>query len=107
MKVCKGTTRIVFLIGKYAVKLPRIYNWKMFLRGLVANMNEALFSGVWDELCPVRFSFPGGFMIIMDRAEPVDDVDLTKLPEVIVNMAETKPNNYGLLNNKLVAIDYG
>ena len=110
-----GTTRTVFLISKYAVKIPSFFSWKMFLHGLLANMQEASFSKTkWPELCPVLFELPGGFLIVQKRAEPIDAeeyyslsfYELTIRKDYIVP-AEDKPNSWGKINGKIVAIDYG
>ena len=109
--VKSGMTRNVLLIWKYAIKIPTFRSWKLFLRGLLANMQENEFSGVWPELCPVVFSVPGGVCSVMIRAEPISekqfDLEFEKIPEHIVIIAESKSQNYGYLNGKLVAIDYG
>ncbi len=56
-----GVTREVLLVGGFAVKLPKLtYGWKMFLCGLLANMQEREFASLrWPELCPVLFAVPG------------------------------------------------
>jgi hypothetical protein len=47
----------------------RLLSWKHFLYGLLANMQEAQFSKTsWPELCPVLWSLPGGFLVVMPRA---------------------------------------
>src|ERR1051325_9135184 len=68
-----GTHRTVYLIGKYAIKRPVFVEWRLFLLGLLANMQEARFSKMgWPELCPVVFSVPGGFLNVMRRTEPLE-----------------------------------
>lgn len=64
-----GTTRMVFLIGKYAIKIPVLNSWRGFLKGLLANCNER---SIWH-LCPnyfipVLWSLPGGWVVCMPRA---------------------------------------
>lgn len=109
--ICKGTTRVVFLINKYAFKIPR-FPWHMFLQGLLANRQERIFSGLWPELCPVVFAIPGGWLTVMRRAEPITntvefELQRAQLPIEIQTIAESKPSNYGWYNKQLVAIDYG
>ena len=66
------------------------------------------------ELCPVLWGLPGGWLIVMRRAEPLtraqfDKIDLEtwcdrgdwKIP------AELKMDSFGWLDGKLVAVDYG
>ena len=113
--VSYGCTRRVLLIGRYAVKVPDITEWRMFLRGLLANMQEVwLYKLGWPELCPVVFSIPGGFLIVMRRARVLSDdefLDLDMKQWVqrgrYTIPAELKSNSFGYLDGRLVAIDYG
>ncbi len=112
-----GVTREVILVGNVAIKLPKItYGWKMFLCGLLANMQEREFSGLsWAELCPVIFSMRGGWLVVMRRAKPLsatewssfDAETFCKRPDGSIIPAEFKPNSFGKLNGRIVAIDYG
>jgi len=88
-------------------------------------MQERTFSKAgWPELCPVKFSIPGGFMIVMDRARPLTDGeweffqapgnhDGDSLVQIFVNKptykvpCEIKQDSFGVLNHKLVVVDYG
>lgn len=36
----KGTSRIVFLLGQYAIKFPTFSSWTLFLQGLIGNCKE-------------------------------------------------------------------
>lgn len=113
--VLTGVTRIVILIGPYAIKIPRLnYGWRMLLWGLIGNISEKTFSDTkWKELCPVLLSFPGGFLNVMRRAEPVP-YKLTKKAmwafregcDYMVP-AELKQDSFGILDGKLVVVDYG
>ena len=111
----RGTTRTVFLVGRWAFKVPTGRSWRLFLSGLLANMQEAEFSSTgWPELCPVRFALPGGFLVVMPRAvtltEPMAEdayERLTQRPDYVVP-AENKPCSWGHLpDGRLVAVDYG
>lgn len=104
-----GVTRTVWLIGKYALKFPRLSEWRLFLLGLLANMQEALFSGTWPELCPVIWSLPGGFLVVMKRAESISDEDFDNLDKARFKdlPVEMKSDSFGLLNGKVVIVDYG
>ena len=67
----QGATRNVFLTKKYAIKIPRLIEWRLFLYGLLANIQESNF---WNQLkneklCPVIFSIPSGILIIMIRVK--------------------------------------
>ncbi|MES2323237.1 MAG: hypothetical protein V4633_13315 [Pseudomonadota bacterium] len=113
-----GTTRTVLLVGKYAVKFPATVEWRLFLLGLLANMQERKFSRCgWPELCPVLFSLPGGWLVVMRRAKNLsydewmgfDAGELNAFvnrPEYAVP-AELKMDSFGWLDGKLVAVDYG
>lgn len=94
--------------------------WRLFLYGLLANMQETNFSRTgWPELCPVIFGCPGGFFLIMRRAGPISEDDFYSILgneeafEMWANTAdyrvpvEFKPCSFGISNNKLVAVDYG
>lgn len=110
-----GSTRHVILVGEWAIKIPVIVEWRLFLHGLLANMQENKFSKFgWPELCPVLWAIPGGFLLIMRRARVLTDCEFIKLDMVAwvdrgdyVISAEIKSDSFGYLNGKLVAIDYG
>lgn len=110
-----GVTRAVLLIGPYAFKFPRAHSWKNFLLGLLANMQEVSFSKVgWPELCPVVFSLPGGFMVVMLRAREMTQQEFDSFEmKVWVERAgytvpaELKADSFGWLDGSIVAIDYG
>ncbi len=118
MKIKYGTTRTVILIGKYAFKFPTIVEWRLFLYGLLGNMQERKF---WQQqpesqhmMCPVLSAIPGGFVTVMRRATPVSVGEWdTKEKEwfdraVILNIpVENKPDSWGVLEGRVVAIDYG
>lgn len=111
-----GTTRIVLLIGPLAIKFPIvIYGWRMFLLGLLANMQERQFSRTgWPELCPVLWSLPGGWLIVMRRAREMTALEFEQINleqwidrgEYIIPV-EIKRNSFGWIDGKLVAVDYG
>lgn len=69
-EVHSGTTRMVFLIGKYAFKIPVLNSWRGFLNGLLCNSNER---NIWhlcpDYFLPVLWSLPGGWLVCMPRAK--------------------------------------
>lgn len=110
-----GTTRTVFLIGRWAVKLPSMVEWRLFLLGLLANMQEVKFSRCgWPELCPVVFSIWGGWLLVMRRAAPLPpeeffalDVDVWKKRDGYEVPVEDKLDSFGLLDGRIVAVDYG
>lgn len=118
--ILKGATRVVFLVGNYAIKIPRLCSWKHFLQGLLANMQERTFAKTGClKLCPIPFSLPGGWLVVMRRARPLSDdqyrvlweeldswlVDTGKRAMVIP--AEKKQDSFGWIDGILVAVDYG
>lgn len=114
LRIKLGSSRIVILCGGLAIKLPRITHWNLLLHGLIANMNESLFSKTgWIELCPVLFAVPGGFLVVMPRCTPLTQKltveqynAFVRRPDYIVP-AEHKLDSFGYYEGRLVAIDYG
>lgn len=109
-----GATRAVLLVGRVAIKAPRMSTWRTFLSGLLANMQEREFARTgWPELCPVVFSVPGGWLLVMRRAEPLSDAEwCTVHPEwgdreEYAVPVEMKRDSFGVLDGRIVAIDYG
>lgn len=108
-----GVTRLVILIGSIAFKLPRFdYGWGGGLRGLLANMQEKTFHTLSDKACPVLFSIPGGWLIVMPRCQPLTDDQWNDLQsqgvyDYLPIPVEFKRDSFGVLNNEIVAVDYG
>lgn len=111
----RGTTRVVFLIGRFAVKVPAVSEWRLFLLGLLANMQEVQWSAAgFPELCPVMWSIPGGVCLVMQRARTLTEAEFNALDikswldrgDYVVP-AELKPDSFGYLDGRLVAVDYG
>ncbi len=115
MKVANGCTRKVFLIGKYAIKIPQIsYQWRHFLLGLLANMQEKHFSDMKDDrMCPVLFAAWGGWILIMPRCEELSNcqyhsINISEFWEGQFKVpVEQKQSSFGIYKGKIVAIDYG
>lgn len=117
IEIKSGATRHVLLIGRWAIKVPRITRWRMFLHGLLANMQERQWSGFCHRLCPIVFGVPGGWLVVMRRAAPLPDetwdawdastmqqfkkFDGTTLP------VEYKRDSLGEFEGRVVAVDYG
>jgi hypothetical protein len=116
MKIRYGTTRTVLLIGSLAIKIPSVTEWRLFLLGLLANMQEVKFSKTkWEELCPILFYLPLGFLVVMKRCESLtrqqfesfDIDDFREKPDHLITFVENKIDSFGILNGKIVAVDYG
>lgn len=118
MKIKKGSTRTVLLIGKYAIKIPRFWHnnkghkWKMFLRGILANIDEYFWwkhSHNKEKLCPIVCKFPLGLVLVMLRADELLECDYNRLKlqkEFIGLPLDNKRLNFGWLDGKIVLIDY-
>lgn len=112
----QGVTREVILTRRFAFKIPRmVYGWRMFLCGLLANMQEREFGRLkWPELCPVVFSVPGGWLVVMRRALPLTDDEWFSFdPIPFCQQAhrplpvEHKRDSFAKIDGRIVAIDYG
>lgn len=112
-----GATRFVVLTTHYAFKFPRLWPYRNFLQGLLANMQEANFWTMQDErFCPVLFSVWGGWLTVMPRARMMTDEEWETFNvdefcdypgSMIVVPAEDKQSSFGYLDGRIVAIDYG
>lgn len=110
-----GVTRLVILTKNYAFKIPNFLNgWRMFLHGLICNMHEKMWSNTkWEQLCPIVFAAWGGWLVVMKRARPLTDEEWDKfdceafVKEPNLLPVETKKCSFGVLNGKIVAVDYG
>ena len=112
----QGATRNVLLTKHYAIKIPRLVEWRLLLYGLLANMQEATF---WrfqrsDKLCPALWSLPGGFLLVMRRATEISRDDFATFDyEAFIDAGtwhvpvEDKQDSFGWYNGRIVAIDYG
>lgn len=63
----------------------------------------------WGTLCPVFFGDPFGFVLVMARAQqPIAHADIECLPDAYPDVtAESKSQDYGRVNGRVVAVDYG
>jgi hypothetical protein len=116
-----GCTRAVLLIGRYAVKVPTLRSWKHFLLGLIANMQERVFSAAnWPELCPVVWASWGGWLLVMRRAEPITPDQWEAFYPTVKDgwlcgvegsgyyvPCEPKRNSFGWYGGRIVCLDYG
>ena len=124
MTIKYGTTRIVILTSRWAIKLPALTEWRLLLLGLLGNMQETRFSKAkWPQLCPVRFALPGGFLVLMPRADQLsreqfsafsalDYAEWIKGGEPLAKgewiiPVENKLDSFGVLDGRIVAVDYG
>ena len=114
MKLAWGSTRVAILTKRRAYKVPYPTAYRNFLQGLIANMDEVLLSPVIgdDYLCPVLWSLPMGFLVVMPRVrtttrEELSEFESTNRFKNFPVYIESKPCSWGWYNGKVVAIDYG
>ncbi|CAA9548603.1 MAG: hypothetical protein AVDCRST_MAG23-2774 [uncultured Sphingosinicella sp.] len=106
-----GCNRWVVLTRRYALKFPRPTSWRDFLVGLRNNLNEAR-DGNLSGRCPVIAKAPLGFAIVMPRARILTEIEFAGFDyhgfcrEHKVQ-AEPKPDSFGVVAGRVVAVDYG
>lgn len=103
----RGRNRLVLLTRRYAIKIPSLRSWRDFLFGLLNNQNEAAACREPGH-CPVLLAVPGGWLLVMPRARILTSaefaaLDMASLPA----RPERKPDSFGWLGGRLVAVDYG
>src|SRR6185369_7304476 len=74
--IARGTTRLVIVIGRFAVKIPRPWPLRRLKKGRLSNqLEKMLFERApekdWHELCPVILALPFGIANVMPYAEPM------------------------------------
>lgn len=121
-RVKDGVTRVVFLVGRYAIKIPTCrYGWRFFLRGLLSNLNERdtwSFSAAdgWELYGPPRcylarviWCAPGGFLMVMERADRMMTYAefAGGVPEPMWRVEDLKSDNVGVFAHGLKIVDYG
>lgn len=100
---------------QYAVKIPR---WHAVQEGLRANLHERW---EWQQthaehLCPIILSGSFGLFLVMPYARPLTDQEYDALEEDYINegaiqfgrklSGDFKRENYGILDDRRVRIDY-
>lgn len=126
-KIKNGSNRVTFLIGNYAIKIPKIVFHKpiiSFCIGYLSNVSEvekwkecskeslASFdehTKYWIEerkkLCPIENNFLG-FFLIMKRADELTENEFNYIKKQYQNLWDCKKENFGNLNNSIVLTDY-
>lgn len=113
-----GETRIVFLVGRYALKVAR---------GKLGRRCNALEAHLWNWvgparrqiLCPVLWSPRGGLLNVAPRAVPISEEEADSLratfgfpdwdympPDDLECPFEPKASDWGRIDGRLVALDY-
>ena len=118
--ISTGSTRIVFLIGKYAIKIPRVIvqpdnkfygRLHEFICGWKANRTEYIWSksNIYPFLNPVKISLLFSIILIFDRSEELSRDEFFNLNEEDYNFGgyEHKIDSFGKINSEIKIIDYG
>lgn len=110
-----GITRIVFLIGKWAIKIPNFrYQHSHFLQGCYANWSEYTFCRTmkglpeyFNKVAPTVFCTWFGLVSVQKRVAELER-DLTENETIYFKELTTdiKKENFGYVNDILVCIDY-
>ena len=110
-----GTFRRVIVLWRWAIKVPRLRNFRAGLR-CNAWEREAWFvwrpKFGWRDLCPIVVADPLGLLVVMPRVDlSVSADDLDRLLEEVdchpMSDAELRIGNVGRLHGRIVAFDYG
>lgn len=124
VEIHHGTTRTVFLIGKYAIKVPYLKSYFGFVKGIIANILERDNSKHCPNyFLPVLWSLPLGLLVVMPRVRPINKstwyfraflADLFHAnndnnAEALLarKYCEHVPKNYALYKGRPFCIDYG
>jgi hypothetical protein len=115
----RGVTRTVFLVGRWAVKVPSLrggmygkgHRLASFCQGVLSNQSERQwhdYEGWAGQVAPVLHSWLGGIVQVYPRCEPVggDDYWAREQPDMDPDPGDRKAENYGMLAGRLVRVDY-
>lgn len=108
ISLSRGASRVVLLAGPWAIKLPRFTaGWKAGLCGLLSNLaeRERWRTGPRAGLCPILWTLPGGWCVVMARARAAEGVIGTERLAGLTGY-DHKPDSYGWHRGELVALDY-
>lgn len=72
---------------------------------ILSDGNERQWSGYDERLCPVLWCSPLGLLLCMRRAEPWNEEKVPEMPGL--PFLDPQPTNFGILDGKVVSIDYG
>lgn len=111
-------TRTVILVSRWAIKVPSGRGVGLdatslrgrlagIASGLLANRSEYDWSayGAWrGKVAPVTHSWLGGFVQVYRRCAPLPPECL--LPQLDPCPGDVKPDNFGLLDGRVVRLDY-
>lgn len=110
-----GVTRTVILIGRYAVKVPSLRGGSSGARleslcwGILANRSERQwhdYEGWRGAVAPVVGSWLGGAVQVYPRCLPLPLGARGPLPRLEPCPGDVKPDNFGILDGRVVRLDY-
>lgn len=118
IRVARGTSRLVILAGKYAIKIAYGTTFEHFLRGIVSNICENKWRRFYSPNLPrIYCTLALGLITVHERVRPVKHFGLyhIDLTETAIKsglasefwMSDSKPSNYGYRGTQLVKIDFG
>lgn len=110
----KGTTRIIIPIGNYVIKIPKFYNVRCILKGMLSNLQERSFRHLAPALtAKIPYADIFGFVLIMERADYIpqcmfrDVVMFFDKCEEAGLPVERKPENVGVIRGCYKLLDFG
>ena len=108
-----GVFRRVFLVGNLAIKVPRL---RRIREAMQCNRWEREMWRTWrlkfgwSHLCPIIYADRFGFVVVMPRAvknATHDEIDGADPDDIYPSItAEAKPDDWGRVNGRVVALDY-
>lgn len=108
-----GTTRMVFLLGKYAIKIPKINTWKFFIKGILANLDEKMWYSHspenWQKkMTPSLYCLFGGLILIAYKAKEITEEQYNQIDKKYYDPLpfDNKIENFGEFENRIVLVDY-
>lgn len=117
MKIKRGCSRTVLLIGSWAIKVPttrpygrrqqRLWAW---CRGYLANQSEVSWNGT-DGTCPILWRL-GSIVVCFKRAKHLDyqmsadEVEWWDAVAPALPFGDRKTENLGIVDGRIVWIDY-
>lgn len=126
-----GITRTVFLVGSWAIKVPSGRRMSThgpvrgrlagFAEGYLANLSELTWGRYEDwqgKVAPILHSWLFGVIQVYRRCEPMPEADWRwtdgdwsyhgdlALPYLFPELGDVKPDNFGILNGRVVRLDY-
>jgi hypothetical protein len=115
MRIKRGDTRVVLLIGSFAFKFPRYTTQRFFLQGCIDNISERVFYKTSErygialkhKLSVSLFCSWFGFIQIQKRCLPLNR-ELQNIEKEYFKGVTTdqKSDNFGIYNGVIVCLDY-